>query len=336
MSRPGTSSLNDDTSVHTKSLLNKTMVNSSHSNQRRNVGSIIKLRLSRSLVTQNQNLHTVTNILSGLVTNGINSCLDPLGSILQRVTSRKSSLLEPSILRLGIGSNTIHLIGIQHGRLKVNQPSSLLRHLVDTLLFTQSHGNRHDNTLTKRINGRISDLGKTLLEVVVRSMRTFRKNGNGSIISHGISSLLGRPGHILNLHTNVLQSPSKGTLSKGRGGIIVNPLLGEPHLGHFLPPLLQPLSIRMTRCNLRLDFDIVLELPRGQIDIDHLSRSKPSLLHNIRLVQIRNDTRLTHHVHGTILGNRIPRRTQPISIQTSTNTLSIGEYKQCRSVPCLQ
>mmetsp|Transcript_3098 Transcript_3098/g.6837 ORF Transcript_3098/g.6837 Transcript_3098/m.6837 type:complete len:280 (-) Transcript_3098:316-1155(-) len=91
----------------------------------------------------------------------------------------------------------------------------------------------------------------------------------------------------------------------------------------------------MTAGNLGFDGNVVLKLSRGKINIDHHSRPETSLLHNIRLVQI-NNTSFTHHVHGTIIGDGITRRSQPIPVQRCSNGLSVTVHKKCGSIPRLQ
>mmetsp|Transcript_3769 Transcript_3769/g.8398 ORF Transcript_3769/g.8398 Transcript_3769/m.8398 type:complete len:265 (-) Transcript_3769:1543-2337(-) len=249
MGGPCTSSLDDDTSVHAKSLLDETMVHGTHGNEGWNVGGSIQLALIGSHIAKDQHLNTVPHILRGLITNGINRGLHPLGSILQIIPCRDGPLLESTILLFSEGSNTLHLHRVQHGTLQMNQPRSLLANLINTLLLTQSHGHTHDHTLPQRINRRIGHLSESLLEVIVRSMRPLTQHGNGSIIPHGIRSLLRGPRHILDLHTDIFESPSKCPLGKGGGGVVVDAIVGEFHLGHVLAILGDPLSVRMATGN---------------------------------------------------------------------------------------
>mmetsp|Transcript_23377 Transcript_23377/g.36197 ORF Transcript_23377/g.36197 Transcript_23377/m.36197 type:complete len:258 (+) Transcript_23377:2909-3682(+) len=257
------------------------MVNSSDSNHGRNVGCSIQLGLVGRLITQNQYLNTVAHVLNSLVTDGFNRILNSVRTISKRISSRNSSLLETSILWLGKGSNPVHFVGVQYGRFKVNEAGTLLRNLVDTLFLSECHSHRHNNTLTKRIDRRVGYLSETLLEVIVRCVWAFGENGNWSIISHRVSCLLSRSSHVLDLHTNILKSPSESSLSEGGGGIIIKTVIGEGHLCHVLASLFDPFAVGVTRSDFGLDSNIVLEFTSCQINIDHLTRSKTSLLNNI-------------------------------------------------------
>mmetsp|Transcript_30084 Transcript_30084/g.54410 ORF Transcript_30084/g.54410 Transcript_30084/m.54410 type:complete len:367 (-) Transcript_30084:680-1780(-) len=167
-------------------------------------------------------------------------------------------------------------------------------------------------------------------------MRPFRKNSLWCIVSHGVGSFLCRTCHICNLHTNILETPTKGCLSKGRCLVIVQSLRRKLQLTNVLSLLGHPFAIWVSRCNFTLDCDIVLEFTTLKVNINHLSRSKTSLFNNGTFIQVWNDTRFTHHVDSTIVGDGIPSWSKTISIQRGANTLSITKYQQCRTVPCFQ
>jgi len=93
---------------------------------------------------------------------------------------------------------------------------------------------------------------------------------------------------------------------------------------------------RLTLGNFALDFDIVLELARFQIHIDHLTWPETSLFHNVRLFQIRHNTRLTHHVNRPVLANRVPRGSQSVAIERGTNRLAVRKNQKRGSVPSFQ
>mmetsp|Transcript_26741 Transcript_26741/g.43470 ORF Transcript_26741/g.43470 Transcript_26741/m.43470 type:complete len:258 (+) Transcript_26741:4243-5016(+) len=257
------------------------MVDSSDSNHGRNVGCSIQLSLVSRLITQNQNLNTIADVFDSLVANGINRGLNSIRTIRKIISSGNSRLLEPSMLWLGKGSNPVHFVGVQHGRLKMDEACTLLRNLVDTFLLSECHSHRHHNTLTKRINRWVGYLSKTLLEVIVSCVWAFGEDGNWCIISHRISCLLSRSSHVLDLHTNVLKSPSESSLSKGSSGIIIKTIVSEGHPCHVLASLLDPFTIGVARSDLRLDGNVVLKFTSSQVNIDHLTRPKTSLLNNI-------------------------------------------------------
>lgn len=99
MGGPCGTGLDNDTSVHTQTFLDETMVYGTHGDKWRNVCGIIQLILTIRLVTQDKYLDTpIPHIFHGLVANGINRLLDPLGSIRQIVTCGNGTLLEAAIL----------------------------------------------------------------------------------------------------------------------------------------------------------------------------------------------------------------------------------------------
>mmetsp|Transcript_11100 Transcript_11100/g.16945 ORF Transcript_11100/g.16945 Transcript_11100/m.16945 type:complete len:240 (-) Transcript_11100:670-1389(-) len=239
------------------------MVNSSNGNHGGNVGCSIQLGLVGRLITQNQNLNTVADVLDSLIADGINRGLHSFGTISKSISSRNSRLLETSILRFGKGSNPVHFVGVQYGRLKMNETCTLLRNLVDTLLLSKCHSHRHNNSLTKRIDRRVGYLSEALLEVIVSGVWAFGENGNWCIVTHRVSCLLGRSSHVLDLHTNILKSPSESSLCKGSGGIIIKAIVSEGHPCHILASLLDPFTVRVARSDFGLDCNVVLKFTSG-------------------------------------------------------------------------
>mmetsp|Transcript_1726 Transcript_1726/g.3300 ORF Transcript_1726/g.3300 Transcript_1726/m.3300 type:complete len:295 (+) Transcript_1726:3289-4173(+) len=167
-------------------------------------------------------------------------------------------------------------------------------------------------------------------------MRTLGKSGDWGIVAHGVGGLFAGGGHVVDLHGNVLKTPSEALLKTGRLNIIVSSIHVVTRLPNELGLFLQPLSVRMTGRNLRLDLDVVLPLSRQEVDVDHLSWTKAALLDNCSLVEEWDDTSLRHHVNGAVLGPAEPRGTKPVPIQARADALAVAENQKRGTVPCLK
>mmetsp|Transcript_90291 Transcript_90291/g.184131 ORF Transcript_90291/g.184131 Transcript_90291/m.184131 type:complete len:265 (+) Transcript_90291:1510-2304(+) len=257
--RPSSTSLDNETRVHTETLIDEPVVNSSDGQKWRNVCGFIELRLVLGDIAKNQDLRSGLDLCYSFVTKSIERGLEPGRSGGHIVTRGQGDLLETTILVLGEFGNAIHLGAVEDRRFQVDETSSFFGDLVDTFLLTQSHTKRHDNTFTKRIDGRVGHLSKTLLEVVVKGVWAFGKNGNRRIISHGVSRFLGGSGHVLDLHTDIFESPSERSLCEGGGFVVVHAFVDSGCFLDILSLSLDPFSVRMTLRDFTLDCNIVLE-----------------------------------------------------------------------------
>mmetsp|Transcript_33276 Transcript_33276/g.99006 ORF Transcript_33276/g.99006 Transcript_33276/m.99006 type:complete len:353 (-) Transcript_33276:817-1875(-) len=92
----------------------------------------------------------------------------------------------------------------------------------------------------------------------------------------------------------------------------------------------------MTGGDLRLDAEVVLELATDKVDIDHLTGAETSLLDDVSLVHLGDDSGLRHHVHGSILGDRITSGTKAVTIEGGADGLSVGEDEEGGTIPRLK
>mmetsp|Transcript_27317 Transcript_27317/g.66293 ORF Transcript_27317/g.66293 Transcript_27317/m.66293 type:complete len:600 (+) Transcript_27317:2920-4719(+) len=301
-----------------------------------NVGGFVKNRLVGGLITEDKNLGTVLDIFDGLVAHCVQSSFNSGRSISKAVSGRNSGLNETSVGFFGKSGNLVHLYTVQNRRFKVDQTSTVLRNFVDTFLSSQSHCQGHHNTLTEWVNRRVGNLGKTLLEVIVKWVGFLTQSSNWGIISHRVGCLLGGSSHILDLHTNILKTPSESGLCKSCGVVIIKTVIISFSLGDFLAMLLHPFSVWVARSDFTLDANVVLEFSSFKVDVDHLARSQTSLLNNIGFLKIGNDTSLTHHVNTSVLGDGITSGTKTITIQRGTNRFTVRENKKGWTIPGLK
>jgi hypothetical protein len=73
-------------------------------------------------------------------------------------------------------------------------------------------------------------------------------------------------------------------------------------------------KLQLTLGNLALDFDVILEVSRFKVNIDHLSWSQTALLNNISFLQTWDHTSFAHHVNSSILRNRVASRAKTVAV----------------------
>src|SRR5258707_8113336 len=76
---------------------------------------------------------------------------------------------------------------------------------------------RHHDLFANRINGRIGDLSKELLEIIEQRLRTVRETSERRIRPHGTNRLLALRSHGTEDHPQILIAVTKGTLPPKQG-----------------------------------------------------------------------------------------------------------------------
>ena len=83
----------------------------------------------------------------------------------------------------------------------------------------------------------------------------------------------------------------------------------------------------MAAGDLGFDGDVVLELSRLEVDIDHLAGTETSLLDDVRLIEV-DDTCLRHHVHSAIASDTVSGRAETVAVEASADGLAITVYQE--------
>ena len=196
---------------------------------------------------------------------------------------------------------------------------------------------RHDHFFTDRIDRRIGDLGKQLLEVVVEHAGLVAEACQRSIVAHGtyrVAELLhqrlqhelhGLDGVTERLHP---RQQSEGVQCGGRlhrGGRQV--LQGQPFR-------LQPLCIGCPAGELLLQLLVGHQSTGYEVDEKHASRLQPALvLHHGRVH--RKHTDLAGHDDPVVVSEVVAAGPEAVSVQHRADVIAVGEGDGRRTVPGL-
>ena len=118
------------------------------------------------------------------------------------------------------------------------------------------HLQAHHQLFPQRIDRRVGDLGKTLLEVVVEEVRLVGEHRKGDVVAHAIGGLFSCAGHVLDHQLEVFGGEAKGRLLLQQLQISQLTLLG-PGLGDKVAAMLrQPVTVGMAGGHLGLHLPI--------------------------------------------------------------------------------
>jgi hypothetical protein len=181
----------DNESNHGSPLVaDKVMVNHSRSEDSGNRHAV-----SRGVAVGKDN-NTVASLDGGggLVTDLI-EVLDIALNTLVLGEGQINSLDSPIGILVGHVLDGIELLDGEDGAGKQKTTALGSVHLQQVTLGTNITFKRHDNGLSDRINGRVSDLSKELSEVIIEETRSLCQASKGSIVTHGSQSFLLISGH---------------------------------------------------------------------------------------------------------------------------------------------
>mmetsp|Transcript_15954 Transcript_15954/g.39104 ORF Transcript_15954/g.39104 Transcript_15954/m.39104 type:complete len:753 (+) Transcript_15954:902-3160(+) len=168
---------------------NQVMVDSTDSDQRRQGHAIRSSKLVRENDTLNSLLAMRTlNGPGSLVTDAFESGQHSIDTRVDRESHINHGSLEfwsTSSRRVFIILESSHFFQGQDWMLDDQSLAvRLIRIIQKVTLGSNRTDQTHDNFLTNGINGRVCDLSKELLEVIIDLTWIFRQDGQGSIISH--------------------------------------------------------------------------------------------------------------------------------------------------------
>jgi len=194
------------------------------------------------------------------------------------------------------------------------------------------HLQAHHQLFAERIDRRIGDLGKTLLEVVVEEVGLGGEHRQGDVIAHAVGGLLALTGHVLDHQIEILGREPEG-------GLVLEQIEFAHRLG-VLPGLglkaaallLEPGAIGMAGRHLFLDLPVLQQATVFQVDGQHLARAEPTLFNDPAFLDGHHTGFRTHH-HQAIASDAVAGRPQSVAIQRSTHTASVTEHQQRRAIP---
>ncbi|CAB4741104.1 unannotated protein [freshwater metagenome] len=206
--------------------------------------------------------------------------------------------------------------------------------LEEVALRSDMAGERGDDLLANRVEGRVRHLREELLEVVEDQTRARRQHRHRGVGAHRSDRLSGCPCHRLENDPQVLLGVAEGLLTPGYrlGG--VDDVLALRQLLEMDEPCVQPIPVRRRGCQVGLYLVIFDDAPGDRVDEEHPAGLQPSLAHDGRGVQVEHP-RLGRKHDKAIVGHPEPTRAKAISVEYGTDDAAVAEADVGRAVPGL-
>mmetsp|Transcript_49864 Transcript_49864/g.116541 ORF Transcript_49864/g.116541 Transcript_49864/m.116541 type:complete len:270 (+) Transcript_49864:3312-4121(+) len=205
------------------------------------------------------------------------------------------------------------------------------------------HLSGHHKGLTVGINGRISDLGKSLCEVVIQHVRPLGKDSKRLVITHAPSWLLACGSHGLNHHLNVLNGvalvelPLDQVLLDGTHLFVVVVCFQECRGLDLVTELLDPVKVRFPHSHGFLDVVILNKTAIAKVNRNHLAWTQSALgLDSLSLLLFfAKHTNLAADDRGAVVQPPVSRWTEAVAVQCCTHVGAIAICNQSRPIPWL-
>ena len=201
----------------------------------------------------------------------------------------------------------------------------------------RSHGanilrQAHHKFLTDGVDGGVRHLGKLLTKVVEQQLWTITHHSQWCVVAHRGYRLLSRRGHRDDGLVDILLAIAEDyefALQIGHHILHLAPTLQFLQL-HAV--LCQPLPVGMRLGQVLLDLAVVVNLPLLRVDEQDFSRLQPPLADHVARLKVHHAHLRGHH-HHALLGNRIARGAQSVSVEHTTRIASVGEQQGSRTIP---
>ena len=197
---------------------------------------------------------------------------------------------------------------------------------------------RHDQTLTNRIDRGIGDLREELAEIGVEQARSQGEDGERGVVTHGADGFRTILEHRLENHVELLARVAEGDLALGQvddveialGSLELPGLEGsdaDAMIVHHLP-------VVMAGGEILLDLRVAHQDAGRGVDGDHLAWSEASLLDDRVLVK-SVDTHLGAEAEDPVVRDLIAGGAETVAIQAGSDGDAVGEDECGRTVPGL-
>ena len=201
--------------------------------------------------------------------------------------------------------------------------------------WTDQRYQRHHQFLADRVDRRVGDLGKVLLEIVGQGLGLVRQHRHRVVSTHGADGFLPGDRHWCHQQLEVFLGIAERLLAVQQGiritgvAIDIGGQVFQVDLG-----LLQPVLVGVADRQAFLEFGIVDDAPLLHIDQEHLAWLQAPFLDDLAVRDGQYAHFRSHH-HQVIVGDQIARRAQAVAVQGGTDLAAIGKGYRRRAIPGL-
>ena len=288
--------------------------------------------LAGSTVGQHDEAVAVVHRLLGFLSNALERRLEPIGALASGPSDVDDLAAPPALAnRLERGD-----LFVGQDRVRNAKPMRVLRGRVEQVLLRPDVAlDSHDHFLANRIDRRIGDLSKQLLEVVIRESRLIAQNGERRVVAHRPDRIALLLDHWPQHELHRLGGVTKGLHArKKRVGVEAVRISVHWKLGQLEALLVEPLAVGKTRRDVILELDVGDHAPLLEVDKEHSAGLQAALVLH-RLGCDREHADLRRHDHAVVVSEIVATRTKTITVENRTDDGPVRESNRGRAVPRL-
>ena len=193
----------------------------------------------------------------------------------------------------------------------------------------------HDELLADRVDRRVGDLRKVLLEIGEELFWAVRQRRDRRVVAHRARRLLAGGGHRRHQDGDVFLRITERLLPVEQRQIGAHALVrrGRQFFQNDLGAV-QPVAVGMALGELRLDLVVGNEAALLEVDEQHLAGLQPPLGDDLVLRNLQHAHFGRHH-DAVVAGDEIARRPQSVAVERRADLAAVGERDRGGAVPRL-
>ena len=194
---------------------------------------------------------------------------------------------------------------------------------------------RSDDFLADRIDRRVRDLRKELLEVVVEELGLVRERGQWRVVAHGTDRLDRRAGHRGNDEIEILLRVAERELARGHGAVVGMRGLGAGgQRFQFDQIVFEPLAVGMLCGEGGFDFLVGDDATFLRVDEEDAAGLQAAFVRDAFGLDVE-DADFGGHDDEVVLGHVVAAGTQSVAVEDGADLRAVGEGHRSRAVPRL-
>ena len=193
----------------------------------------------------------------------------------------------------------------------------------------------HHELFADRIDRRVGDLRKVLLEIGEQRLRPVRQRRDRRVVAHRARGFLAGGRHRRHQDGDVFLAVAERLLPIEQRQVRAHALgrRVRQFLQHDLGAV-EPVAVGMALGQRRLDLVVGNEAALFEVDQQHLAGLQPPLGDDLVLGNLQHAHFGRHH-DAVVLGDEIARRTQAVAVERGADLAAVGEGDRGGAVPRL-
>ena len=201
--------------------------------------------------------------------------------------------------------------------------------------FAEACVEAHDDFFTDRVDRRVGNLGKLLLEEVAETALLRTERRQRGVVPHRADGFLPVSDHRFDDLFEDFFGKVEIALTRDqvlrreaalRGILLLDVLLQVNHV------LVEPLHVRLGRLEVVVDLVVFEHLAEFEVEAEHLARLQAAALFDILLGDVA-DAVFTRDQQGVVVRDDVLGRAQAVTVEHAADVAAVGEREGRRTVP---